>query len=697
MNTVSNLIQSTTGISLGNAGPQSAQEQRGLEFQRSTATPGGKATATTVPPEIIQLIVNYLDRRELMKVVTLNWTWAQITAPKLWQEVNFTANPNRIVFLITKSVAPPNLPDHVLAGTTPTITTTPANASTTHQFANLASSSSGAFSSSFSESPPMPKRRNSYPWPTLLPYHSMVRSLNVSLSNSSMIQDLLDVIPCCTELRSFSILSSLPAEDFLFRGAVASAYNDVLDPLGSSRGSSSSSPAPFGSRDTSNSQQSSRQQHSHRQALNLDPYNLTTVPTAALQGEDEETISVSTASQCGMLLKLLASSCPKLEKLWFSGFHPISVLGKPTDLRPKPVGFDGSLFVDRGQDPNCISENGHNGQVSSMDISPPAVIDSVTTRPSKGVGNAELPSIPPMPGMSRASTPCSITPSNVPPVPVASAQVQSKIHSLQFVSCSVPPQYLLTMVQHCLPNLRTLHLTQCWQGNPLEENFLESLAKICPGLREITLHSAQSHRGLVSSAQLLKMLQTLEDRDGKETSKELGEGGVASLADFPLGTFTSSKYKNTAPSISSTTATIGTSSTSMSSSSSSSSFTPAALPSSTSSVSDLNFGSSNGTHLQDHLQQQQQQQETTSHDNIPCMASALESISIWFTHSILDQAIVSELANRKRHPKLKSVDFGSEESYDPGEDCIRVLREQRPELTSCTWVAYGDTCEDRDD
>ncbi|KAF9992382.1 hypothetical protein BGZ79_003140 [Entomortierella chlamydospora] len=613
-----------------------------------------------------------------MKVLTLNWTWAQITAPKLWQEVSFTANPNRIVFLITKSVAPPNSHDQVLAGITPT------NASTAHRFANPAipssSSSSSAVPSSFSESPPVPKRRNSYPWPTLLPYHSMVRSLNVSLSNSNVIQDLLDVIPCCTELRSFSILSTLPIEEFLFSRAGASAYNDALDPLGNSRGSYSSSPVL----------------QSYRQSLTLGPYNHATVATAALQEGGEETISVSTASRCGILLRLLASSCPKLEKLWFSGFHPISVLGKPTDLRSRPAGLDGNLFVGRGQDLDCISESGRNGQASSMDIRPPVVVDSATTRPSKGVGNAELPPIPPVQGMRRVGTPCSVAHSNappVPPVPVASAQVQSKIHSLQFVNCSVPPQYLLTMIQHCLPNLRTLHLTQCWQGNPLEENFLESLAKICPGLREITLHSAQSHRGLVSSAQLLKMLQTLEGRDEKRTSKESREGSAVSLADFPLGTFTSSKYKNSAPSISSTRATVGTPSISMSSSSSSTSFVSAALSSATSSVSDLNLGSSNmDTYHQDHLQQ-----ETTSHDNIPRNASALESISVWFTHSILDQAIVSELANRKRHPKLKRVDFGSEESYFSGEDCIRVLREQRPELTSCTWVVYDDTCEDRDD
>ncbi|KAF9174513.1 hypothetical protein BGX21_002618 [Mortierella sp. AD011] len=675
MNTVSNLIQSTTGVSLADVSLESEQEQKGLEFQKSTVAHGRKAAVATVPPEIIQLIVNYLDRRELMKVLTLNWTWAQITAPKLWQEVNFTANPNRIVFLITKSVAPPNSHDQVLAGITPK------NTSTAHQFASSAlppSSPSGA-PSSFSENHPVPKRRNSYPWPTLLPYHSMVRSLNVSLSNSNVIQDLLDVIPCCTELRSFSILSTLPTEEFLFSGTAASAYNDALDPLGNSRGSYSSSSVP----------------QSHRQSLTLGPYNRTTA-SIALQEGDDETISVSTASRCGTLLRLLASSCPKLEKIWFSGFHPISVLGKPTDLRSKPTGLEGNLFVGRGQDLDCISESGDNGQASFMDIRPPVVVDSATTRPSKGVGNVELPPIPPVQGIRRVGTPCSVTHSNappVPPVPVTSAQVQSKIHSLQFVNCSVPPQYLLTMIQHCLPNLRTLHLTQCWQGNPLEENFLESLAKICPGLREITLHSAQSHRGLVSSAQLLKMLQTLEGRDGKRTSKEPREESAVSLADFPLGTFTGSKYKNSAPSISSTRATVGTPSISMSSSSSSTSFVSAALSSATSSVSDLNLGSSSmDTYHQDHLQQ-----ETTSHDNIPRNASALESISVWFTHSILDQAIVSELANRKRHPKLKRVDFGSEESYFSGEDCIRVLREQRPELTSCTWVVYDDTCEDRDD
>ncbi|KAF9116638.1 hypothetical protein BGX27_000557 [Mortierella sp. AM989] len=697
MNTISNLIQSTTGISMG-----TSQAQQGLEFQRSTAIPGGKAavSAPTVPPEIIQLIVNYLGKNELVKIVSLNWTWAQIVAPKLWHEVNFTTNANRVVFLITKSVTPPNCPDQVLADSIPTMavnTNTPV----------ASSESSGTLSSSFSETAPTSKRRNSYPWPTLLPYHSMVHSFNVSLSSADMIQDLLTIIRCCTELRSFSIRSMIPTEDFLFPGVVASACNDILDPLSSSQGSPSffpssqqthssislSSVTTLDSQDTSSSQ-ASRQQRSHRESLTLDPYNRTTVPRARLQGEDEEAITVSATSQCGMLLKLLAYSCPKLEKLWFSGFHPISVLGKPTELRPKPAMPGGNLFVGHGQASTTTVSRGHNDLVEN--IKPPVAVETTSALPSRNVGNAGLPPLPPVPDMSSTGIPFGITATNVPPVPVASAQVQSNIHTLQFVDCSVPPQYLLTMIQHSLPKLKALHLTQCWQKNPLEERFLESLAKICPGLHEITLHATQPHRSSVSSTHLLKMLQTLEDRDRKEWLDGSEEGGFSnnrgkatSIADFPLGTFSSSKYKNSAPSISSTAATIGSSSVSMSNSSSSSSFfAPTTLQSTTSSTSDLNIGSNSG---------QDDQNESSSSDNIPRMASALESISVWFTHSILNDAIASELANRNRHPKLKRVDFGSEEPFDSGENYIRILRQLRPELTTCTWIGYSDTCEDRDD
>ncbi|KAF9198451.1 hypothetical protein BGZ49_000736 [Haplosporangium sp. Z 27] len=645
MNPISNLIHSATGIPMSNV----AQEQ-GLQFQRSTATPGGKAAtkSTTMPPEIIQLIVNYLDKRDLVKVVALNWTWAQIIAPILWQDVTFTASSNRIVFLITKSVAPSNYS----AQTKPTTITTPATNTNDLVTSQSKDSPLGESSYSLSGNRPIPKRRSSYPWPTLLPYHFMVRSLMVYLSSPGMIQDLLDIIPCCTELRSFSVMSSIPTEAFLSRGVAASAYNDSLDPLNGPSGSSSlelnpqrihSSTSPTSSH-LHSSQHSSRLHHSHRQSLSIDPYNLTTAPSAVLQGEDEDTISVPTTSQSRNLLKLLAYSCPKLEKLWFSGFHPISVLGKPTDLRPSTTRFDGNQ-VDRS----------YTGQASTMDFRPPVVGEAIETRSSGSEVNGE-------PSLNRTF--------NVSPVPIASAQVQSSIHSLQFVSCTVPPQYLLTMIQYSLPNLKTLSLTQCWQKNPLDESFLVSLAKICPGLRSISLHSTQSHKESVSSAQLLNLLQNMESRDGKKSQDGLEEGkGVekASITDFPLGTFTSSKYRNSTPSISSTAATIGSSSVSISSSNSSSSFT-----------------------------QQQHQEMTSSHTTLST-ASALESISVWFTHSILNEAITSELANRKRHPNLKYVDFGSEESYDIGEDCIRTLRQQRPELKVCTWVTYGDTCEDRDD
>jgi hypothetical protein len=54
------------------------------------------------------------------------------------------------------------------------------------------------------------------------------------------------------------------------------------------------------------------------------------------------------------------------------------------------------------------------------------------------------------------------------------------------------------------------------------------------------------------------------------------------------------------------------------------------------------------------------------------------------------------LANRARHPRLKRVEFGSEDVFDVGAGLIRQLGEQRKEL-SVTWVSYGDTGDDRDD
>ncbi|KAI1306470.1 hypothetical protein EDD11_004740 [Mortierella claussenii] len=789
MDNITSLIQTTTGISLAPLlGPNHhhRNDDRGLEFARSTVTPVGQAAlaseraraASTVPPEIIQLIVNYLDKRDLIKVITLNWTWANIVAPKLWQEVHFTANANRVVFLITKSVAPSS---KSLNNTEAAALSSTALSTTTNAADGPADMEHNQFAPPIvEERPAASTRRNSYPWPTLLPYHSMVHSLHVSLSSADMIHDLMDMIPCCSELRSFSIQSAIPTEDLLISGVIASACNDKVDPLNESRATSppstghihpSISSGSLASQASQASDSSSfplpytgRHQHSHTHSLSVDPYLLTTTPRAGLQETDDETIMASSTAQSGRLLGLLASSCPKLEKLWFSGFHPISVLGGPTDLRARPVKKMTSKERDLGHSTGCKPP------VAGAD---PTILVPVPVVAKGNIVNAKMPPMPsvpnmntataisPVPGMNTAvasispalgtntaiSTSTSNTTSTVSSItgqPYAIGQQeqhqqqhqhqqqQSRIRSLQFVNCTLPPQYLLTMIQHSLPNLTALHLTQCWQGKPLQGQFLESLARTCPGLREITLHATQSHRGSVTSASVLKMLEGLEDAETQRTTEEealrgggggggggggsggggaggaglsarLGSGSnsdniVGTLAGFPLGAFGGAKH--TAPSISSTAATVGSSSMSTSNSSSSSALVT--LPSSESSSMD-----STATDQQQHYHHQQPQNGIDAAQSNPTlslsldtssrMASALEVISVWFTHSVLDQAITSELANRARHPRLKRVDFGSEDAFDIGEDCIQILQQQRPELTVCTWVGYSDTGDDRED
>ncbi|KAG0244449.1 hypothetical protein BGW41_007741 [Actinomortierella wolfii] len=76
--------------------------------------------------------------------------------------------------------------------------------------------------------------------------------------------------------------------------------------------------------------------------------------------------------------------------------------------------------------------------------------------------------------------------------------------------------------------------------------------------------------------------------------------------------------------------------------------------------------------------------------------SALESLRVWFTHPILNQEIMRELADKTRHPKLKFVEFGSEDPFDAGEAMLLALKRDRPEIQT-SWVFYGDTGEDRDD
>ncbi|KAF8946793.1 hypothetical protein BGZ47_011379 [Haplosporangium gracile] len=722
-----------------------------LQFQTNPATTlplpqqqqqKTSSAASTVPPEIIQLIVNYLDNTDLVKVITLNWTWAHLAAPRLWHQIDYTVQSSRIFFLITKSVAPPspvNAPSTVAfapsplkppgsntllslvsspSGSMPPVRPPPHSSSPSLAEAGSTSVPSHQFGEAVSDQrPSSPKRRRSYPWPTLLPYHTMVHTLKVSLSTADMVQDLLELIPCCTELRSFALLSAIPTEDLLIRGVNASACNDAIDPLNgrtTPRHLSISSSSPITSLALG-----AHASHTHSHSLSLDPYNSSTTPRAGLQEADDETIMASSTSQSGMLFKLLSQSCSKLEKIWFSGFHPVSVLGAPTDLRPRPT-----------QERRLPTQ-----PAESLVVQPPITTDApLQPRPLErsllpnmfSVRDPSLPPVSPVPGINAAVA----LPASTSPIIVAAAinqpHVQSRIHSVQFVNCTLPPQYLLMMIQHSLPNLTRLALAQCWQGNPLTGTFLSSVSKICPGLKEIMLHATQNHRDSVTSENLLQLLQALEgkpkDRDeallyhGAVSGHRQPLGAGASLADFPLGTFrkSSSTTAGSARSISSTAATIGSSSfashSNSSSSSSSSSIADLSLsslpsPSSTAS-SYLANGINNNSNItnqgpvsNDYLSAQHQSSAPSYYqdaDGCAPLGSDLESISVWFTHSTLDQSIATELANRARHPRLRRVEFGSEDAFDEGENLIRQLGEQRKEL-SVTWVGYGDTGDDRDD
>ncbi|KAG0277580.1 hypothetical protein BGZ96_002815 [Linnemannia gamsii] len=722
---------------------QQEHGQHDLQFQKSPATAGSlqqlrqtASTASTMPPEIIQLIVNYLDNRHLVKVITLNWTWAHLAAPQLWRQIDYTVQSSRIYFLITKSVAPPSpdkapstnvfpppvqpsgadilpLPDSMPRTR---LSSSPSQAGT-----GFTSAPSNQFGEAVSEPRPPPlRRRRSYPWPTLLPYHTMVHTLKVKLSTADMVQDLLELIPCCTELQSFALESAIPTEDLLIRGVISSACNDALDPL--NHASRSTTPHHHSMSSSSSASLTSlalgtQTCHTHSYSLRLDPYNRSMTPTAGLQEADNETIMASSTSQSGKLFKLLSQSCPKLEKIWFSGFHPVSVLGAPTDLRPRST-QEHRLSTPPAEtlafQPPVASEAPFQTTSSSMGATVLQSMSSAT--------DPSLPPIPPVPGINAAVA----LPASTSPKIVAAANshshLQSKIHSVQFVNCNLPPQYLLTMIQHSLPNLTELSLTQCWQGNPLTGTFLSSVSKICPGLKELTLHATQNHRDSVTSENLLQLLQGLE---GKPKEKDDGHfyhrftgrrqppaaGAGTSLADFPLGTFRKSSYTTT-PSISSTAATIGSSShaslSNSGSSSSSSSITGSSLsslpsPSSTASSylangNITNQGSVSNSYLSaqaSSYQEQQQNYDQGAHGSAR-PGSDLESISVWVTHSTFDQAIAAELANRARHPRLKRVEFGSEDAFDMGADLIRQLGEQRMEL-SVTWVNYGDTGDDRDD
>ncbi|KAF9585099.1 hypothetical protein BGW38_003899 [Lunasporangiospora selenospora] len=91
--------------------------------------------------------------------------------------------------------------------------------------------------------------------------------------------------------------------------------------------------------------------------------------------------------------------------------------------------------------------------------------------------------------------------------------------------------------------------------------------------------------------------------------------------------------------------------------------------------------------------QTQEDQEQTR----PRGGSDLESVRVWFTHSILDEAIVKELSDRERHPRLQEVEFGSEDVFDVGEILVARLAEVRPELKFCCWVSHGDEGNERED
>ncbi|KAF9429657.1 hypothetical protein BGZ94_009934 [Podila epigama] len=680
--------------------PQPDQQEQQLGQQQSHRN---SPVMTTVPPEIIRIIVNYLDKKELITVLTLNWTWANWAAPKLWEEVNFAANNNRIVFLITKSVAPPSPGDSHSSIQSSSIFSTSSGSSYAaqdsppltmvtpdHKVAATTSTLTIATTATTTLQPqPFMKRRNSYPWPTLLPYHSMIQKLNVSLSSADMIQDLIDIIPCCTELRRFSIRSAIPTEDLMIKGMIASAVTDCEDSLHETasllRPSESATSLSSLASQSSVSAGSRCPRHSHVQSLALDPYNSGPGAMAGLHAEDDTTIMASSTSQSGLLLKLLASSCPKLEHISFSGFHPISVLGAPTDLKPRPQRFD----LRSSQDEYATPVRGSTPRPPSL-LPMTAVMPAMVPSPIVGNTTAELPPIAPCPGLNHAVATVGSyesTSSSFGPATTVGPPVQSRITSIQCVNCTIPPQYLLTMIQHALPNLTEINLLQCWQGNPLHSSFLQSLSKINPGLKAISLHATQSHRGMVTSEDVLRLLKSLEGRGGKNKGYS---GGLSSLADFPLGTFSHSSY-TTASSTAATHGSGGSGAGSSASSQSSSLSDMMPLPSIPSTPSSSSLLTN---HLTDYPMQQQQNLGDDAY--VVRNPSDLESFKVAFTHSILDAAIVHELSNRRRHPKLRVVEFGSDDAFDAGIDLLKKLQSLRPEI-SAQWIDYGDTGEDRED
>lgn len=678
-NAVGGLLDTLASSSL----PPMPPKQQQSEFQSDSVSSAcvfqqdhtkNNPALNTVPPEIIQLIVDYLDKKELIAVMTLNWTWANMAALKLWEEVRFTANNNRVVFLITKSVAPPSLPDSsrcLQSSTVPSLSHLDSAALDSLPLMVITSD----HPSSEAMSPPIIKRRNSYPWPTLLPYHSMIQRLDVSLSSAEMVQDLIDIIPCCTELRQFSIHSAIPTEDLMIKGIIAGATNDIDNPLDEQRLRLSVSAASLSSLTFQSSQASAA--HQRRLSLSASPNNTNVSATAELQDEDDVTFMAATTSQSGKLLSLVANSCPKLEKISFLGFHPISVLGAPTDLRPKPQRFDLKSYQDetvtpiRGSTPRPLS-------FLSMSTVAPTTATYCSSR-------AELPPLPRVPGVNMVMPHGPLTPKSNTYI---SSATQSQIHFIQFVNCTLPPQYLLTMIQHSLPNLTQINLMQCWPGKPLQASFLQTLAKISPGLKAISFHATQSHRDVITSEHILRLLRSLEGKDTKNEKDKGFSGGEHSLANFPLGAFNHSSYITA----SSTAATYGSGSSNSSQTIPSLNMLPLPSVSSASSSSNLQTNGMHPWQQQQQFQQYQPQEEEGSAG----YPSDLESFKVIFTHSILDAAIVQELADRRRHPKLTTVEFGSEDVFDMGMDLVQRLLSLRPEI-SARWIDYSDTGEDRED
>ncbi|KAF9156038.1 hypothetical protein DFQ26_009504 [Actinomortierella ambigua] len=649
-----------------------------MDESRSTAN---------LPPELVGLIVKYLDRKDLVKVLTLNWAWAFLAAAQLWETIHLTANSNKIVFLITKS-AP--IQEDVRSGSR---TEDPSEAneavSTTTTATRRGSSSS-------------------YPWPTLLPYHSMVQSLHVSLSSADMVQDLNEIICCCTELRSFAIHSAIPTEDLLRRGAVSMANRDGLDPM-----------------DGSSSPHGRQRKRSNSAARNLES-SWALHGSHVLRQGDQEAMTASLASQSGLIFSLLANNCPKLERLHIMGFHPVAVLGSATDLRPLPPKFD----LDMYRDPLFPTSTSTRSTPSLLSKGVQPLMPLST--PGSPQQSLQFPYTP-APSVASTATTTSHSfvsaTTNIPPLPATTAQVHCHVHSLQFVNCTVPPQYLLNMLQHALPDLTELSLMQCWRDAPLGGSFLALLARACPRLKSVSLHATQNHRGAVDSAQVLDFLQTLEDCPKMPSLSTLPASGqvdnfgirggvfhpagnttlqheIEAMAELPLGSYRgreedSGYSQSSSLSLTATTnhhhhhhhhhhhqhhqqprhgSDVGVQESPGAGASLHSSARPLSMT--TVAVMVTEEGQ-NGVEAEDRRTNKKG-------------PSALESLRMWFTHSILDQEIVRELADRTRHPRLKFVEFGSEDPFDVGEEMLAALRRDRPGI-EVSWVCHGDTGDDRED